>query len=578
VFDGAIAAPAVVLPLHAFRPLLPLMLTVVAVLLAYDGSVVDVAATKRLSFHLAVATWGLVALLRGWCGARRPLSVALFVMVVTWALSGALLAGASTAALLDKPLYYGVLALALLLFREVVRSPATWPALVQFLTLCAVALSTATWVEVLVLGGEPRFSGAPVATLGNPNHLGAALVLLLPPVLALALHRARDGRWWLVASLLTSAVGLSGSYLAMLALLPVVLWLLGQRGLPWRMRWVASALLVAALAVGALAPGAMGQRPATRPAAQVVGPGADRAAGDRGLARAFQGRLYLFARGMEAWGSAPWWGLGSGEYAWAFAAAQAEYLSETPDDLRFHTRQAHAHCDPLELLIEHGLLGLTLLVALWWWVRRRWGEGRAERRDWRLASWRWLGLGIFLWLSLGHFALYSPQVAVFGLIYGAMLFDFRLAVPRRLELALAGIAAGFMVLLLSLAVVNYEGERRLVRGLEALEAGAWTDADDHFSRAHRALPDGRALFYRGTLRLQEGDWVAARALLERAAYLLPFSEVHFNLALALCATGEREAALQRLEIASRLDPQQVGIEEAQRYCGGEGGLGGSAAP
>jgi len=417
-------------------------------------------------------------------------------------------------------------------------------------------------LEVLWFGGEPLFSGAPVSTFGNPNHLGAALVLMLPAVTASIDRSKHPDSAVALAALTLFAITLTRSHLAMLGASAALGFFAASPHRSLGRRLVVLLLLLAVLVGGVLGAGSL-LAIHTKPHVMLV---EQPAPGETKFSRAFLGRVYLYERGLEAFRRAPVLGVGVGEYKWAFAMTQAEHLEQVPDDSRFHTRLEHAHSDPLELLTEHGLLGLCTFLAGIWLLRRRGARSDPTLAQEAVPAFALSGLGLFVLLSLGHFALFTPQVVLFALMYAACFPARRWTLGLGWHRALSVIVGLLVVLSFTNSVRQYLSERIVVEGLEATAAGDVSEAERLFSRSISYYPNGRAFFQLGTLRLLEGNLDGALEALGSAASLLPYAEVHANLGLALCQRGYDEEALSRLEFAVSLDPTRSQTRDALEDC------------
>lgn len=550
--------------LAVLRGALPAGLFVAWVLLAYDTGVLDLGATKLAAFQAAASVWGMYAVVVGLAEPVRRPAVGLVLFVLAWATLPGILRGATGLELIEAPVYLACLTLTFVLLRRSLQLPRNWPGLIWCLTSLALVLSASTLIEALWLGGEQAFSGAPVVTLGNPNHLGAVLVLLMPAVLACIDRRGVLRPVVLgIAALTMAAIALTGSHLALFGAAALIGVAAALPMLTHSRRAIVVAVMIGATVGGHLLLDRVVI--ATPPSAASEPPG--------GIDRAFEGRVYLFERGLEVVASAPLLGVGIGEFDWAFALAQADHLEAHPDDLPYYTRLEHAHNDPLELLAEAGLVGLAAL-GLGLWLMRRAGAARPEPSDIDTGDLRGelvplfalLGVALFVLISLGHFALYAPQVAVLGAMYLACLPGRRVALPGLVARVLLVVTLLLLALGAAITVRAYVAQRMLVQGLQALDAGDLEAADAALASAQRERPGGAVLFYRGTLALERGAIEDAVELLGAAAYLLPYAEVHHNYAVALCALGEHERALERFDQALRLDPRHVESARARAAC------------
>lgn len=542
----------------------PLIALTFLVFLAYDLGVLDVQATKHAAFVGGVALWTVYAVLSRFAMPRQRLAFGLPLLVLFLTVVPTFARGAPADVLFHKPLHLTALAMAYVLCRQIFAVKATATAVLWSLTGLALIFSLSATVETFLLGGEPEFSGAPVATLGNPNHLGACLVLLMPAILACSTG-PRGLRWPIlgIGALSTFAIALSGSYLAMLGAAAALGLAAAHPHLDRRSRGVFIAVLLGGLVLGLSLRDH--RRASSAPVVETSAPQAQ----SSGFERALEGRTYLAGRGLEVFSSAPLLGVGTGEYAWGFANAQAAYLEAHPDQAYLHTRLVHAHNDPLELLAENGLLGFLALILGWMVLTRaaRRLPVLRYRQPPRFPVYALSGVALFVMLSLGHFVLFLPQAALLGVIYAALLGGRRLSLPHKL---VQGVRVGLILLsvvAMAITIRVYGSERLLVQGLEASEDGRQEEAHALLERAQSLHPSGQVLSHRGTLFLLEGRLDEAIVLLEGAAFLLPLSEVHQNLGLALCWKGEeRDRALRRLQVAIQLDPTREEARRALEAC------------
>ncbi|MEB3328237.1 MAG: O-antigen ligase family protein [Candidatus Sericytochromatia bacterium] len=249
----------------------------------------------------------------------------------------------------------------------------------------------------------PYGRGVVQGGLGNPNFLAELLVLLVPVTVGAAwaagsrlvrgagLALGLAGVWVLVLTSARAAF-LGGLVAAALAL--TVGWLARRRGegagprsgLGWP----------AALGVGALlALGTVGQ-PLLAKLAQA------------GLTDAnVASRLGNWAVATSAWATAPVWGVGLGGFAadaprWLLAAHPAG-LSEALSVSQF----LEVHNEPLQVLLELGLVGAGLLAAACW----RWERGLHGAADQPLA-WRVGLLAGVVGLGVASLAGFPGHVAI----------------------------------------------------------------------------------------------------------------------------------------------------------------------
>lgn len=225
-----------------------------------------------------------------------------------------------------------------------------------------LAIVTVAWTHRManlsaLYGILPVRATSSWAPLVNPNFVGTLLVGLLPAALFGTIRRASPRRLWTWFGAVASIAGLGtlmatgslGAWLGLTAALAAAAVLL----LPWRVPALPS--FVAMALVAALA----------WPAAILE----ERFSTSRSLTQRLEqwsGSLALF---RDNW----LLGVGPGGYEASFPPYQAPY--------RF-VEYAHAHSDPLEWLVEFGVIGSTLLLSsLALWPRAR-PRGITSRGTW----------------------------------------------------------------------------------------------------------------------------------------------------------------------------------------------------
>lgn len=207
------------------------------------------------------------------------------------------------------------------------------------------------------------------------NHIGAALALCMPLAAGMVLRERRFTGWWSAAvtllglgTVLIVRAGARGAALGLLVCGVIVLW--RQRGAA---RWMAGGMLGA---------GGLGLVLGSFSSSEGFSAGS---------------RLTMWARGLQAWGDAWLMGTGGGTLHLAIAPYRTDF---EPVIWTF------LHSDPLEWLVETGIVGLGAAgVAAWFLVPR-------AARDADRALWPTLGL-----LALGvnaavEFPLQMPALAL----------------------------------------------------------------------------------------------------------------------------------------------------------------------
>jgi len=266
-----------------------------------------------------LVVWGAISLLWSPAPGRGELALLTWVLALVWSL----LLGVLTVEEADQP-------------ATAARCLSCWLAagllcaglaLVQRLGQCRLGLHQVT------------------GTIGNPNHLAALLLLLLPA----ARWLARDAR----SSHRTRALGWIGGVVCAAGLLATgcksALVALGAMGSWWilrakpRRRWLLVGAAVGAAGLALLSPG---WRVAVR--------------------RDLGGRLLINQISVQLWASRPLRGTGLGGFTVAAAPIQGELLASRRRAPWSNLRDPHSL--PLAVGTELGLIGLLLLS---WWIGPR---------------------------------------------------------------------------------------------------------------------------------------------------------------------------------------------------------------
>lgn len=427
----------------------------------------------------------------------------------------------------------------------------------------AVAAAVSAAVIVIQTLGIPLFSflaqGRRTLTglAGNPSDLAIASVLLLPLLLAeVAPERASLGRLRLPL-LLVVAVLCSQSFTGLLAVAAFTLtWALvkGSRQVRWTILGV---LALTAAAVVIIDPGGRISKLRFQ-----IG----------------EGRWYIMMSAREdGWSAAaqmirdnPLLGVGAGHYTHAYYPSRLQWLEDR--DLvggrgELATHFSWAHCDPLQLGAELGVVGWLWLAALTFILHR-------YRR--RLDPLVTLFAVAFVPFALLH---YPSHLAVGGiplLLFLATLLaeDPRQPVPMPSPLLRGAVALA----LVSVAVVtaSWQVKRLALSAWRAnIEAAlAATEAAPTEQRgqlaaviemeAARTLPAnpgaaGWILRLTGKARLLRGDATGAVEAFTAAWQRWPHEEAEFGLGIALAELGRRQEALLHLGRVCRTNPKLAGM-------------------
>ncbi len=236
--------------------------------------------------------------------------------------------------------------------------------------VAAIALLQRCGFDPIVLGGYAVDWGSMAprmrlySTLGNPNYVGGYLIGAIFPAAALA--AAAKARWaklaWIgITLIMLAAIVATGSHGAWLGLV-AGLAIAGTMLLP---AGAASAQESAATFGGIemLIPPS-----ACWPLAILILPLAQR------FATQFMGRIYLWRFSWPMFWRHPWVGSGWGTYQLQYLDLQGKFLAAHPEYVGYWTNNRLLHNDPLQLLLETGLLGFA---ALCWLL---WSYGREARR------------------------------------------------------------------------------------------------------------------------------------------------------------------------------------------------------
>ena len=263
--------------------------------------------------------------------------------------------------------------------------------------------------DPLLLGGYQVDWGSMVArmrlysTFGNPNFVGGYLIATIFAALALAaISKSPWGKaFWLATGLVTLAAivetGSRGAWLGLAFGLAVAARLvLPPRGLPQQsVQSIASlgtmAMFVAPAAYGTMAILALSL--AQRIVAQICG------------------RVYLWNFSWPIFWQHPFVGSGWGSYQLLYLDLQGKFLAAHPQYSGYWTNNRLLHNDPLQLLLETGLLGFAAFV----WVL--WIYGREALRVRRQTAGAWPRLAI------------AASVAGIAAILVDSTFNYQFAVP-----------------------------------------------------------------------------------------------------------------------------------------------------
>jgi O-antigen ligase len=253
--------------------------------------------------------------------------------------------------------------------------------------VAGIALLQRLGYDPLLLGGYHVNWGTMVArmrlysTFGNPNFVGGYLIGAVFPALALAaVSRARwaKGLWLGLAAVMGAAIvatGSRGAWFGLAAGLAVAAWI-AQQNSPLRRKIREPSAHADGKIHGIVALLGCG------PAALLTLSLAERLVGQ------FRGRVYLWRFSWPMFSEHPILGSGWGTYQLLYLEFQAKFLAAHPNDVGYWTNNRLLHNDPLQLLLEAGLLGCGAFVWLLW------EYGRETKRVLRRVPGPWTRYGI----------------------------------------------------------------------------------------------------------------------------------------------------------------------------------------
>jgi len=425
-------------------------------------------------------------------------------------------------------------------------------------------------------------------TVGNPNQLACALLLLLP--LARWLIRSSDG-WrtralgWFAAAVLVAAIAATRCQGAALGLIGI--WAYWIATCSWSRRRRAATLVALGLTMAAL----------------WTYPGWRRAV-DAGLT----GRLHLARVSLGVIADHPLRGTGLGGYASAAAPVQGALLQGHRGPALW-TNLRDAHNLGLMALAELGPLGLAALLFLVLppLLRCHRRRGRDPAAGEAVAA--WIGLGLcglteaplqaplplllaFGWLALGGgWRTSQMRPPRSGLIALAALGATQAATAAWADLQLGrGLAAVATITAqtprdaqrrpLEQAAHHYTSglsplidpaELLLQRALTRRELGRTAEATHDGRRSFALLPTPERALFLGDLATQRGDLDAARRWYRRAIALHPrYTRAYNNLGVALLRAGDPRQARRYLRRALSLRPYDPAVRANWRLVQRDG--------
>ena len=312
--------------------------------------------------------------------------------------------------------------------------------------VAAIALLQWWGHDPLLLGGYRIVWGTMVgrmrlySTFGNPNFVAGYLIGAIFLALALAgvsSKLAARAAWCVaVAAIFAAIIGTRsrGAWAGLAAglLLARLVWRRGSR--QTALAPVAAASGQSGLSVAVLVPAVAAL--IASPLTQTV----------ETLAARFEGRVYLWRVSWPLFAEHPLFGNGWGTFQLRFLELQAQFLASHPEYVRYWTHTRQLHNDPLQILLEAGLVGV---VALGWLL---WNYGREARQALAVAP-----RSTRLWIG-------ASAGGVTALLVNS-LFNFQLAIPPTLLLL-------FTLLALPYLLRSAENGRQRSGELQPAEASA----------------------------------------------------------------------------------------------------------
>lgn len=418
--------------------------------------------------------------------------------------------------------------------------------------------------------GRTMISG----TIGNPNHLAIYLAATGPALVWVAWSAPRPGadaslRWRLVR--LTAmvgpplaAMGLSGCRSAWLAVCAGALVTVALTRPTRRSRWLAlGAALLLCLTLGATT---------------ALGPASWR--------QRLGGRLYLARISAALFCARSATGHGVGGFAMRFPEAQATRLAAHPQERPLWTNARTAHCEPLHVLVELGLVGGLLMLLVTILVLGAMVGGRGPPPPQRLvasASLVILGMSglaegslhtvalltlasasaALLWepgstrVGAVHRATCVAVVLAFATSAAAVTAARHYAADRLVARAQLTAAPGQRLALLRRAshLASNPGRARFYLGLTLARQGRLEKAASTLRRSARDFPNLGTSIALGNVLMSRGRFQEAAVAYGHAAWLHPrYAAAHHNLGLARQRLGQRQASRASLRRARRLWP------------------------
>ncbi|HLY61373.1 MAG TPA: O-antigen ligase family protein [Terriglobia bacterium] len=282
------------------------------------------------------------------------------------------------------------------------------------------------------------------------------------------------------------------------------------------------------------------------------------------------GRMYLWRVSWPLFAQHPLLGCGWGSFQLRFLELQARFLAAHPDQAGYWSNIAQLHNDPLQLLLETGVLGLGAFVWLLWAYSKELREGliAGDSQTRHLLAASAGGMAAILADSVFNFQFAVPPTLI--LIFTLMAFPALISAPdkdhgqppslRSMSLrVLASLAALVCAAFLCMQTAQFAGaEIDYARGVRFEMAG-----DAGLNEAEQAYRDGLALnprsgrIHYGLSRVLYMQQKLPSALAEaELAEQTPFLDSHLEILKARIqvAMGLNSAALVTYGHALALEP------------------------
>jgi len=459
----------------------------------------------------------------------------------------------------------------------------------------------------LTVAKLPDWRGHLWAGLGNTNHI-ADYIALLFPIAAVQYITARAKRWAVfglgvlavsyAALIACYSVGSNGG-LILAAVVLVALFVAHEPKGFWKSR--AGRLVAAGVVFGAITAFYVIANPLNPHPGGIF----HQAFASERWRAGWPTRVAIWLTSFEIVRAHPLLGIGAGNFTYGYTATLSPHVLARPDLAPYAGLYTNAaHNEPLQALVETGLVGAVLLAALWIAALRSLlkGIGRAEARTRRARSVLAAMLVAFAGHSMMNFTLQLPTSTLLFVAMAAASavlaaggegfpLTVRLAYPlveieaatvrmRRIEslglrlapsravrgtVGAAAVAAGLWAVGSSLKVL--EADVLFNKAKQAKWMKADSAAENFARRALRLNPrhhHARKLL--GRVLLGRGRWAEARKALEKVEERETVFDYYDELGWACWHLGDREAAgrnwaayFGRCPQARKLDPALFGL-------------------